>query len=240
MKSIKWFFIALVAVVSAANAQALRVDDLPLTEVSPSADSVTGSASSILVVFLTGDGGWATLDKSIAKELAAHGAAVVGFNSRSYIEHQHDPAEFGRDVERVIQYYMPLWKRTRVVIVGYSRGAELAPFAVTRLPEDVRSHVELLAMLGLSPGASFHFHFEDLFRNVVRSSDLPTIPEIQKLKGMRILCVYGKDEDVSACRNAPPGLMSVVERPGAHHFDDNYQLLGRIILNALSSSHPTA
>jgi type IV secretory pathway VirJ component len=218
---------------SAVSAQLPDVSDLPLTEVAPKPDSVKGSASSELVIFFTGDGGWATLDKSISKELASHGAVVVGFNSREYIEHQHDPARFAADVERMMNHYMTALRKSHVILVGYSRGAELAPFAVSRLPADLRSHVDLLALLGLSPGASFHFHFEDLFRNVVRSTDLPTIPEIEKFRGMKVLCIYGKDEDVTACKSAPPGLMTVVERPGGHHFDDDYPLLGRIILGAL-------
>jgi type IV secretory pathway VirJ component len=222
---------------AALSAQLPNVSDLPLTEVAPRADSLQGSASHELVIFFTGDGGWATLDKSISKELAAHGAVVVGFNSREYIEHEHDPGKFALDVERVMQHYMPALKRDRVVLVGYSRGAELAPFAVSRLPADLRSHVDLVALLGLSTGASFHFHFEDLFRNVVRATDLPVIPELEKIRGMKVLCIYGKDEDVTACRNPPPGLMRVVERPGGHHFDDNYPLLGRIILAALHSQN---
>ena len=223
----------LVACASTAAAQLPDVSDLPLTEVAPKPDSAAGSASKDLVFFFTGDGGWATLDKSISKELAAHGAVVVGFNSRQYIEDQHDPARFALDVERLMNHYMGALKKTHVILVGYSRGAELAPFAVSRLPADLKSHIDLVALLGLSPGASFHFHFEDLFRNVVRSTDLPTIPEIEKFRGMKVLCIYGKDEDVTACKSPPPGLMTVVERPGGHHFDDNYPLIGRIILSAL-------
>jgi type IV secretory pathway VirJ component len=233
LKSISLILVLSLGVAPALSAQLPTVTDLPLTEVAPRADSIKGSASNELVIFFTGDGGWATLDRSISKELAAHGAIVVGFNSREYIEHQHDPVRFASDVERLMNHYMSALKKSHVVLVGYSRGAELAPFAVSRLPADLRSHVDLLALLGLSPGASFHFRFEDLFRNVVRPTDLPTIPEIEKLRGMKVLCIYGKDEDVTACRSAPSGLMTVVERPGGHHFDDNYSLLGRIILGAL-------
>lgn len=218
-----------------ASAQLPSVSDLPLTEVAPRADSAAGSASHELVIFFTGDGGWASLDKSISKELATHGAIVVGFNSREYIEHEHDPAKFALDVQRLMEHYMSALKRDHVILVGYSRGAELAPFAVSRLPADLRSHIDLVALLGLSPGASFHFHFEDLFRNVVRPTDLPVIPELEKVRGMKLLCIYGRDEDVTACRTPSRGLMTVVERPGGHHFDDNYPLLGRIILAALHS-----
>ncbi len=239
MKSlfVAFFFAAsaLAAQVPAASDVA-NLSDLPLNELAPRADSASGSASGMLVVFFTGDGGWAELDKGVSTELANHGAAVVGFNARAYIGKVHSPDRFAIDVERVIQHYMSAWNRRRVVLVGYSRGAELAPFAVTRLPVETRSHIELLALLGLSPGASFHFHFGDLFRNVVRADDLPTVPELEKLRGMKMLCIYGKDEDVSGCRSAPAGLMTVVERPGGHHFDDNYKLLGRIILSSVGAS----
>ena len=37
---------------------------------------------------LSGDGGWAALDRGITKELHAHGVSVVGLNSRAYLSNR--------------------------------------------------------------------------------------------------------------------------------------------------------
>jgi type IV secretory pathway VirJ component len=55
-------------------------------------------------------------------------------------------------------------------------------------------------------------------------------PEIEKLRGHRILCVCGKDETDSVCPRLPAHLAVVDERPGGHHFDGDYQGIAARIL----------
>ena len=69
-----------------------------------------------------------------------------------------------------------------------------------------------------------------------RPDDLPVAPELARLRGLRLLCVYGSDEKDSGCRNADPSLgMERIERGGAHHFDKNYPALGGLVLTLMSS-----
>ena len=53
------------------------VRDLPLIE------NPSPRPGRVLAVFLTGDGGWAMLDRSIARVLADSGISVVGFDSHA-------------------------------------------------------------------------------------------------------------------------------------------------------------
>ena len=64
----------------AAALQSADTDDvrgLPIKEVHPSRPGTSGD---LLVVFITGDGGWAALDKEVAAALVDHGAWVVGLD----------------------------------------------------------------------------------------------------------------------------------------------------------------
>jgi Type IV secretory pathway, VirJ component len=70
--------LALVVMVSAQGAaqtpRIVTADDLsrlPLTEMPAQPD--TGNT---VAIFLTGDGGWATLDKQVVSEMRAHGIAL--------------------------------------------------------------------------------------------------------------------------------------------------------------------
>lgn len=214
------------------------VRDLPLVEV-PAAPSVAGGArsapDSTLVLLVTGDGDWADIDRGIAGALTRAGAAVVALKARAYLQGgPRSPDGMARDVERTLRHYLPLWGRDRVVLVGYSRGAELLPFVATRLPADLRARVDLLAMLGLSTTASFQFHWSDIVTDRARRSDLPVAPELARLRGTRMLCVYGSDEKDSGCRGADPSLVQRVERPGGHHFDGDFPALGGLVLQALA------
>ena len=215
---------------SAAQAGALLpndVRDLPLIEVPSRA------AGNTLAIFLSGDGGWADLDKHVSASLAEHGIAVVGLNTRSYLGTKRTPDETARDVSRVMTHYMASWNRDRVAIVGYSRGADIAPFVASRLPADLRTRLSLVAMLGLAPFAGFQFHWADMLHTVRRPGDPLTLPELERLRGVPMLCVYGEEEKESGCRDAPDSLIKHFARAGAHHFDGDYGALANIIMASL-------
>jgi type IV secretory pathway VirJ component len=202
------------------------IAQLPVTEVP------ARRAGTELAIFLTGDGGFAELDKQVATVLADSGIAVVALDSRAYLWRRRTPAEIAADVARLARHYGVLWHRERFVLVGYSHGANLLPFLADQLPADIASHVSLLAMLGLGTGASFQFHFSDLFRDIHRSSDLPILPQLQKLRGQRMVCIYGVKEERSACRDADAALLQRHAVPGDHHFDRAYAAIGAAIATA--------
>jgi len=213
------------------------VRDLPLVELLPptaAAGRARTAADSTLVVLMTGDGDWADIDKGIAEGLSAAGAAVVGLKSRTYLQAKpRSPDVLARDVERVLRHYLPLWGRDRVVLLGYSRGADFVPFVANRLPADLRARVALLGMFGMEQWASFEFHWSDIVRDTHRPSDLAVAPELARLRGTPMLCVYGSDEKDSACRLADASLIERVERGGAHHFDKDYAALAALVLRRL-------
>ncbi|HEU4995194.1 MAG TPA: AcvB/VirJ family lysyl-phosphatidylglycerol hydrolase [Gemmatimonadaceae bacterium] len=206
------------------------VRGLPVREIPASR---TGPGSDVLVVFITGDGGWAALDKQVAAALAEHGAATVGLDSRAYLQIRRTPDDLGRDVARIARHYSDAWHRKRIVLAGYSRGADLMPFALTRFPPELRQRVVLTAMLGLATFAGFEFHWQDIVRTVHRPGDRQTLPELERLRGTRMLCVYGVEEERSGCVAAPAGLMQTVGLKGKHHFDGNYGALADLIWKAV-------
>ena len=81
----------------------------------------------LLAVLLTGDGGWAAGDKSMAQALAQRGVAVVGLNSARYVDRARTPDEAASDLARIVRHFLGAWHRQRVVLIGYSRGAEPGP-----------------------------------------------------------------------------------------------------------------
>ena len=210
------------------------VRDLPLVEVPPRAASTRRPADGTLVLLVTGDGEWAALDQGVARVLVDSGAAVVALKARSYLlGGARTPDAMARDAERVLRRYLATWGRDRIALVGYSRGADLLPFVAARLPDDLRARVSVLAMLGLSTTASFRFHWSDLVTDRARESDFPVAPALERLRGLRMLCVFGAEERDSGCRGASPSLVTRVERPGGHHFDGDFAALGALVARAI-------
>lgn len=209
---------------------AQSLSDLPLHEVRS-----TAPCGSRLALLLTGDGGWAGIDRDIARTLADSGVAVVGFDLATYLRVRRTPAEVAHAAARILTHYLATWDRRRIVVVGYSRGAEIAPFLVRGLPDSLQARIDLVAMLGLATRAGFHVTLLDLLKSTSNPKDPPVEPEIQALGQARIpmLCVYGTEEVESYCRDAPEGLMSRIGKSGGHHFDGDHRALARDILAAL-------
>lgn len=207
------------------------LEDLPLNVVRPA----PGDSSPVFAVFLTGDGGWAEIDKTISDSLAKHGIPVVALNSRDYLKAKRTPERVATDVARIMRYYGRVFARSESVLIGYSRGADILPFVANRLPADLRSQVRLIALLGLAPNANFKFHLIDLVTNHHRSDDLPTIPEVTKLHDSHLLCFYGVEEEEAACKSLADSVATVVAMPDGHHFGNRYGEIADRILSALGA-----
>jgi type IV secretory pathway VirJ component len=207
------------------------VTGLPIVELRAAARTGT------LAIVLSGDGGWADIDRQIGQTLAQRGVDVIGFDNRSYLRSGKRNADgTAADVQRIAQHYLAMWGDTKLVLVGYSRGADFAPFVASRLTPELRSRLALVAMLGLLEHASFRYRFSDLWSTTSNSKDAPVLPELEKLRGTNMLCVYGKKENESLCREVDPTLVYPVAREGAHHFDGDYKALTDIILSRLGSA----
>ena len=170
-----------------------------------------------LALVISGDGGWVAGDRGMSEELSRAGIAVVGLDSRSYLRSgRRTPDSVARDLASLLDHYEHAWNKDTLVLVGYSRGADLLPFALTRMAESWRPQIRLLALVSLSERANFAFHWEDIVRDVRRPDDLPTAPEVAKLNGLRIVCLGGADEHESGCRLLDPRVATIGTHAGGH------------------------
>jgi type IV secretory pathway VirJ component len=62
--------------------------------------------------------------------LADNDVPVVGFNTLRYFWTARTPEETARDVPRTMEHYMRTWSRERVVLLGYSIGADVMPYSI--------------------------------------------------------------------------------------------------------------
>jgi type IV secretory pathway VirJ component len=199
------------------------VNDLPLVEVP--AKPPTGD---LLAVIISGDGGWAGIDHDVANDLAAKGVPVVGFNSLQYFWAARTPDGAAADLQRVVRHYLAAWGRQELLLVGYSLGADVLPFMAARLPPDLLGRVRLIVLLGPSRMTSFEFHLTDWLGGS-EGGDLPVLPEVAKLRGKPLLCLYGQQEQDSLCTTIG-GLGKAVAFQGSHHFGGDYASLADRIL----------
>ncbi len=219
----------LTASVPPASAAALPapVADLPLIVVSASGSG----PGEWFAVFLTGDGGWAGLDKGVAKELARHDIPIVGWDSLKYFWSPRTPDGASKDLDRVLRHYSSAWGRPHALLIGYSQGADTLPFMVNRLPPETRRLVGLTTLLGISDNAVFEFHVASWLGEPAKG--LPTAPELERWSGSPYLCLYGRDDPESACKQLTGHDGSALVMPGGHHFGGGYVEIADQILTRL-------
>ncbi|HEV7784024.1 MAG TPA: AcvB/VirJ family lysyl-phosphatidylglycerol hydrolase [Thermoanaerobaculia bacterium] len=201
------------------------VNDLPLVEVPVK----SGAASALMAVVVSGDGGWAGLDKEVAGALSTKGIPVVGVNSLQYFWSARTPEGIAKDLDRILRHYMATWNRQEVMLIGYSLGADVLPFAASRLPADLLGRVKVIALLGPSTKAAFEFHVTDWLGG--GSEGQPVLPEVKKLGGRPpVLCLHGSKESDSLCPSLTAAQGKSVVLPGAHHFGGDYEAVANLIL----------
>ncbi|HEV7608822.1 MAG TPA: AcvB/VirJ family lysyl-phosphatidylglycerol hydrolase [Steroidobacteraceae bacterium] len=188
------------------------LDDLPLTEV-----PATAKESDTFAVMISGDGGWAGLDQGVSGELAAHGIPVVGLNSLKYFWHTRTADSTAADVTRIVEQYAARWHKTRVLLVGYSFGADVMPFVFNRLPAATRSRVASVSLLGLGPAATFEVTVGEWLPGADDKGD-PVVPEIMRMPAMPVLCVMGAGEKGSSCPKVAESGVTVRQIGDGHHF----------------------
>ncbi len=198
--------------------------DLPLVEI-----PATTSACGIFAVMLSGDGGWARIDRKLGKVFASHGVPIVGWNTLRYFWTPRTPDGASQALERILKHYLRSWNKQAVILAGYSFGADVLPFLVNRLPKDLTERIILIALLGPGKKAEFEFHLSNWI-GWISSDALPVLPQVEKLKGMKILCFAGEEESESLCHDLEPSLAKIIILPGGHHFGGNYDAIAKEIL----------
>src|SRR5260221_13861558 len=114
--------LAVTFLLAAASAQAAN---LPIV-IRPA----TRGRSDTVAIMLSGDGGWRRLDILVTNELRKEGVPVVGLLSNSYFAPGRTPEEAAAVLESLIRDFSARWNKSRVLLIGYSRGADVLPFLV--------------------------------------------------------------------------------------------------------------
>jgi type IV secretory pathway VirJ component len=204
----------------------MTIADLPLVTLP------TRTPGSVMAIFYSGDGGWRDLDKEIGKNLQAFGIPVVGFDALRFFWDRRTPEEAANSLAVAIGHFSRAWNTPDVLLVGYSFGADVLPFAVNRLPEAERWKIRQISLLAPGTAADFEIHVSGWLGGSPHSDALPLAPELQRLDPRLLQCFYGADDkDETACV-----LLShaeVIETEGGHHFNGDYAALTRRIVDGL-------
>jgi len=213
---------------AARQARLGEIADLPLLEVPATAPEVDAFA-----VDLTGSGGYEGLDVDLGRALAAQGVPLVALSSLEYFWVNRDPAGMSRDLGRILDHYLQAWHKKKAILVGYSQGADIIPFMVNRLPAAQRSRIAAIGLIGPDAKAELDMGLAGFMTNRTAAPPLPVAPEIARLTGFKVVCVYGKREKYSICPSLDPKLgVDLFTVGGGHAFQGDAPAMVERLLRA--------
>jgi len=223
MRALLW--LSLLVCCAACSRAPPAVDDLPLTALP------VAKPSPLLVLMISGDGGWAGLDQELAAQFNERGLPVVGVSSLKYFWKLRTPDETAADMTRALHRYVAEWQASKILLVGYSFGADVMPFVYNRLPPDLKSRVTGLALLAVSERADFEVHVAG-WAGVEGEGGLPVAPELKRITHLPVLCLWGAGDDVAAqgCRQNLGPQRKTLSIGDGHHFGYLHSELAKQIL----------
>lgn len=182
------------------------------------------ASSAKMVIMLSGDGGWLGFNDSLAVAFANRGYHVIGFNSRTYFWHQKHPDETANDFAKFMDKYSAEWKIKRIVLSGYSFGADVVPFIYNRLPEDLKVKVSKLQLLSPYQTSDFKVRLADLIMTGGDNRTYKVKDEIAKIN-IPVYCFYGQTENPKPLADVAMKDFFIRIVPGDHHYLNSYRLL---------------
>jgi type IV secretory pathway VirJ component len=205
-------------------------DRVPALRVIETPAAAPGDAMAVLY---SGDGGWGPLDRGVAKVLARDGVPVLGVNSLRYFLTRRSPQSVADDLADQLRRHQAQWGRQKIVLIGYSFGADALPAIVPLLPADLRAQVKAMVLIGTGPDGDLAFHLNS-WLNRPSADSYPVAPAIAALKGLPMTCIYGDKERDDICASLSAAAIHQVKLAGGHHFNGDYEGLGRAVLRAAS------
>jgi type IV secretory pathway VirJ component len=178
------------------------------------------------IIFLTGNGGWKDLAQSVTSYLNSKNVSVVAINTKKYLWSEKEPAQIACDLETLMDRFNDKWGQTKVVLLGYSMGAEVLPFAVNCMEEKYRNALSDIIMIGPWQKATFKVNLLDYVMEVNKGTDIYT--ELLKMK-TKMAYVICDDNDISICHKGLDGVIDHDLLGGGHHFGGDYASLSELI-----------
>jgi len=211
----------------AAAGQNSQPLDLPLTVLDAK------PAMNTMAIIYSGDGGWRDLDSEVGGYLQSQGIPTVGVDSLRYFWSERTPQGTADDLAKIIEHYRRHWGVENVMLIGYSFGADVIPATYNLLPAADKARVKQITLLGLSHEVDYEISVTGWLGVASDGGGGDPMNDIAKIDPKLIQCVYGTDEDDDPCPMLKDRGVEVVPIDGGHHFDENYQALGKRIRDSL-------
>ncbi len=183
-----------------------------------------------LVFLISGDGGFNNFEESVCNEFAKKGYSVIALDALKYFWKRKDIFSTAADVNNLVSFYQNYWKKSEIIFVGYSFGADAIPVIVNHLDAKLKSQTKLVGLLSPSTWADLEVHVGEMLSLVSKERLYDVASEINRLSFTHTLCIYGDNEKEEIKSKISNPEVEFVTVKGGHHFSNDTKLLVELIL----------
>lgn len=187
-----------------------------------------------IIFYLSGDAGFNTFSKGLGTHLHALGYDVFALNTKSYFWNKKTPEQTSEDIENFINQQLKGRENQHVILLGFSFGADVTPFAYNRFSDDLKKKVQRVFIIGPSKSNDFKIHLEEYFGMEPKGS-LQVIPEINNMGNVPVTVILSDFEfsHFPYKEITLKGNYQMKHIPGNHHYGNNTQMLAYFINDIL-------
>ncbi|MDP4223009.1 MAG: AcvB/VirJ family lysyl-phosphatidylglycerol hydrolase [Bacteroidota bacterium] len=179
----------------------------------------------MIAIFYSGDGGWYSFEQTISDRLAANGVSVIGIDIKKYLWNRKTPDKTASDATALLDHFSKEWNKSQFMIIGYSLGAEIVPFILSRLPQELKSKVVSTVMLSPQESTDFEIHLTDMLGIGNKRNIYNVVNEITLEKKIKQILIFGDNEKTQVPELLKGPNDKIIRIPGDHHYRRNSTLI---------------
>jgi type IV secretory pathway VirJ component len=208
-----------------AQGTADRVKNLPLF----STNAKVQIHDKPIALFISGDGGWYSFEQSIADKLADDGIPTIGLDSKKYFWKRRTPEQTAEDITLSLKYYSKEWDKDRFILIGYSLGAEIVPFIINRMPQEMKGKIVSSVLLSPDISTDFEIHISNMLGMGNRQNTYNVADEINAMQPVPTLIIFGSGEKTEVPDHLKGKGATIKKIPGDHHYKFDIPLIIKTI-----------
>jgi len=193
--------------------------------------NATTDTSKPFILYITGDGGWNKFSKNLCESFTLKGFPVVALNSAKYFWEKKSASQTSTDVTEIIRHFQKLWNKKNIILVGYSFGADVAPFVYNLFNKEVASNIVNINLLSPSAKTDFEIHVMVMLGGSGGGESVTNA--INKINNKQLLLIFGEDESDFPIEELKIKNYTRIKLTGGHHYDGDEQTVCNTILKYL-------
>ncbi|MCZ2083420.1 MAG: hypothetical protein LC112_04030 [Flavobacteriales bacterium] len=183
-----------------------------------------------VIFYISGDGGFNTFSKTFSQELHQYGYDVFTLNTKKYFWKKKTPFQASQDTENYLKQVTKNRKNKKIIIIGYSYGADVAPFIYNRFDADFQKNIQDLIIIGPSKVNDFEIHVEEYIMGE-QEYGYSVVHEINQIKNVPFtLVVSDLEYKYFPLKEITLKDYQFLHLKGNHHFDGKTKTLADSIV----------